>query len=164
MSTRSIVAVAEGDGWKGQYHHSDGYPTGMGACLWLGLKDKSDDELAAFFDTLNAHTSGWSEFQLRGDNGPTGVYLDTGRCYCHWEGREETFDNTRTAEQPFGFREEYLYVISLHTRKMFIYDTHDEYDRLIGTADLQPDADEPDWELIEDKSREIINAKYAEVA
>jgi hypothetical protein len=160
MSTRSIVAVASSDGWVGQYHHSDGYPSGMGSCLFHALKDKTDEELADFFDTLNYHTAGWSNFQVwitpddpRWGGEWKGIDVDLvgGRCYCHWEGREEPNDgsNTRRADQPAGFREEYLYVVSLHTRKLFIYDTHYGMDILIGVADLEPDADEPDWGSLE---------------
>jgi hypothetical protein len=34
MSTRSIIAVPHGDGWKGRYAHWDGYPEWMGRALW----------------------------------------------------------------------------------------------------------------------------------
>lgn len=34
MSTRSCIAKPEGDGWKGRYHHSDGYPSGLGRFLF----------------------------------------------------------------------------------------------------------------------------------
>lgn len=34
MSTRSCIAKPDGDGWKGRYHHSDGYPSGLGRFLF----------------------------------------------------------------------------------------------------------------------------------
>lgn len=34
MSTRSVIAEPYGDGWRGRYHHFDGYPSGVGATLW----------------------------------------------------------------------------------------------------------------------------------
>jgi hypothetical protein len=33
MSTRSVVAVPNGDAWRGRYVHSDGYPSGIGRVL-----------------------------------------------------------------------------------------------------------------------------------
>jgi hypothetical protein len=34
MSTRGAIAKPHGDGWIGRYHHSDSYPSGLGATLW----------------------------------------------------------------------------------------------------------------------------------
>jgi hypothetical protein len=34
VSTRSIIAIPDGDGWKGRYAHCDGYPEWMGRNLW----------------------------------------------------------------------------------------------------------------------------------
>lgn len=62
MSTSAIIAKpTTGDGWQGVYHHSDGYPRGLGACL-AGLLD------GAFGGDLDAMTTylidhepcGWS--------------------------------------------------------------------------------------------------------
>lgn len=34
MSTRSVIAEPYGDGFRGRYHHFDGYPSGVGHELW----------------------------------------------------------------------------------------------------------------------------------
>jgi hypothetical protein len=34
MSTRSIIAKAQGDSWAGRYAHWDGYPSHQGASIW----------------------------------------------------------------------------------------------------------------------------------
>lgn len=40
MSTRSVIAIpnTSGEGWRGRYIHSDGYPEWVGACLWHIVK------------------------------------------------------------------------------------------------------------------------------
>jgi hypothetical protein len=37
MGTRAVIAAPEGDGWKGVYHHWDGYPSGLGVTLHEGF-------------------------------------------------------------------------------------------------------------------------------
>ena len=59
MSTRAIVGVPWGDGVRGRYVHSDGYPTHLGAALWrLVAEDFGGDELAELVCWLGP--DGWS--------------------------------------------------------------------------------------------------------
>ena len=78
MSTRSIIAVPDTEhGWTGVYHHSDGYPLGLGVYLTRILAALGS--VATFRrEVIDAHPAGWSAL-----NGKPA------RCYCHWEGREE---------------------------------------------------------------------------
>lgn len=51
MSTRSVIAVPYGDSWRGRYHHSDGYPSGVGREL---------------FKLVNEHGLEWTRKTLTG--------------------------------------------------------------------------------------------------
>jgi hypothetical protein len=72
------------------------------------------------------------------------------QCYCHGT-RNEDRDDLRTHDQPHGFREEYLYVLSMKQgvgigrNRMLVFDTHYGMDILIGEVDL--DEPEPDWDM-----------------
>jgi hypothetical protein len=55
MSTRSVIAIPEGDSWKGRYHHSDGYPSGVGRELFKLVNERG---LKWTRKTLMAHM--WS--------------------------------------------------------------------------------------------------------
>jgi len=61
MGTRSVVAVPDGDTWKGRYVHWDGYPTWMGSMLWTLQRDG----LETVRKTLTQDYYGWST--LNGD-------------------------------------------------------------------------------------------------
>lgn len=61
MSTRSIVAKPDGDAWKGRYVHSDGYPSGVGACLFTAYHEAFGGDLAAMTAKLvDSEHVGWS--------------------------------------------------------------------------------------------------------
>lgn len=57
MSTRSVIAVQEGDGWKGRYVHSDGYPTAKVPEL-LALVER--DGLDTVVRRITKDRYGWS--------------------------------------------------------------------------------------------------------
>lgn len=57
MSTRSCVAIPQGDGWKGRYVHSDGYPEHMVPTLLDLIARKGVDRVR---DVLINWNSGWS--------------------------------------------------------------------------------------------------------
>lgn len=59
MSTRSVVAIPNenGDGWRGRYIHSDGYPEWVGACLWHIVKRYGLEQATR---TLVHDNYGWS--------------------------------------------------------------------------------------------------------
>ena len=80
MSTRSVVAVQAGDGWRGRYVHSDGYPSGVGVTL---LKLVERDGLEQVIKTLTQDHYGWSHLSstqpdITGIKPPT--ELDFGAC------------------------------------------------------------------------------------
>ena len=57
MSTRSCVAIPQGDGWKGRYVHSDGYPSHMLPTLMDLVNRKGLDRT---IDVLINWNGGWS--------------------------------------------------------------------------------------------------------
>lgn len=70
MSTRSVLAIPEGDSWKGRYCHNDGYPSWQIPAL-LGLHQAHGDDITKF---LTEDHCSWS-----------GVHGDGGFCHCHQE-------------------------------------------------------------------------------
>lgn len=76
MSTRSIIGRPAGDGFEGRYHHSDGYPSGLGFELHRRYREVYGGDVARMTAHLiDEHPAGWSS-------------LFDDRCYCHWQGRE----------------------------------------------------------------------------
>ena len=67
MSTRSAIARVNGDGFKGVYHHWDGYPSGLGKILWDNAKKVGIKQFLAH--AIDSHPAGWSIFPEV--------------CYCH---------------------------------------------------------------------------------
>lgn len=72
MSTRSIVALADGDGFtQGVYAHFDGYPTSRGPVLFEIAKNLGS--VQALWDVLNtADKGGWSVIDYRYDGNSLG--------------------------------------------------------------------------------------------
>jgi hypothetical protein len=60
MGTRSVIAIPEGDGWKGRYCHWDGYPSHQAAILQALV---ARDGLQTVQQTLTADYYGWSLLQ-----------------------------------------------------------------------------------------------------
>jgi len=61
MSTRSIIAKPEGDGWEGVYHHWDGYPSGVGVELLTIYRSVFGGDLDAMTKYLiDDEPVGWS--------------------------------------------------------------------------------------------------------
>jgi len=62
MSTRAIIARRKGDSWEGNYHHWDGYPSGLGKSLWdmyhTGPYAGRLDDMAHVL--IDEHLGGWS--------------------------------------------------------------------------------------------------------
>lgn len=91
MSTRSIIARAVGDGFRGRYHHWDGYPTGLGKALWGLHRGHFEGDLARMLRALiDDHPAGWSTIVDR-DFSLTPGYIEYGhgpctQCGCEaWE-------------------------------------------------------------------------------
>lgn len=90
MSTRSLIGRVDGDQIEGLYHHSDGYPCGIGCYLWRLREKVYGGDVQAMLDDLFAHPAGWSHiFPYSGySRGAAGVLsgdreLIGPECYCH---------------------------------------------------------------------------------
>lgn len=79
MSTRSVIGRIDGDTFAGRYHHTDGYPTALGA-LFVKRALAADDLEAFLAYIVDEHSAGWSS-------------LWDDRCYCHWAGRDSDRDD-----------------------------------------------------------------------
>lgn len=86
MSTRSCIARPVADEWAGRYHHSDGYPTGLGAELWK-LVQANGVEWARH--TLIDEHTGWSSILCSDWSKAPGFGGEGPRCFCHGERNEE---------------------------------------------------------------------------
>lgn len=63
MSTRGVIARAQGDGWVGVYQHFDSYPTGLGVRLWASVRDDFAGDVGRFLAyAVDAHRGGWSSY------------------------------------------------------------------------------------------------------
>lgn len=60
MGTRSVVGYAEGDGFRGRYHHWDGYPTSKGVTLHAILHRTFMGDAEAMLKVLCEDYAGWS--------------------------------------------------------------------------------------------------------
>ena len=95
MSTRSVIArPVEGPegSFEGRYHHSDGYPSGVGKCLWeLAHTQFAGDTRAMLRVLLDDHKAGWSS--IFGDfPSPADFSEPSG-----YDGRRYDFDRTKRA-------------------------------------------------------------------
>ena len=89
MSTRSAIAYTYGDGWRGRYVHSDGYPTERGHDVWNYLQDG----FQRYRDLIDAHPAGFSWMPGPSED-PHGKVngLGHGACYASWGRPGETDD------------------------------------------------------------------------
>jgi len=63
MGTRSVLAIIEGDGFKGRYCHWDGYPESMGARLWQSYREVENNADALIEYAVKPSQDGrWSSF------------------------------------------------------------------------------------------------------
>jgi hypothetical protein len=154
MSTRSCVAVIEGDSWRGVYCHSDGYPTARGKEVWDAIHALGGDVEAFKKKYIDAHKSGWSSFGTR--------------CYCHpkrakdalslrmgWATREAETNDNRIAEADVTSGKwwdiEYVYILAPGVLTI----------GTVGHNDWQPiaqvrlDDPEPDWAAIEQREEAL---------
>lgn len=61
MSTRAVIAKPDGDGFRGRYHHFDGYPSGLGVALVGTLAEQFGGDLEAMVTRLiDEEHVGWS--------------------------------------------------------------------------------------------------------
>lgn len=66
MSTRSCIAKPrKKDGWEGVYHHSDGYPEGVGRTIWNLVKNRYKGDVAKFHkEIIDNNLDGWSALRV----------------------------------------------------------------------------------------------------
>lgn len=75
MGTRSVIATAQGDGWKGRYCHWDGYPSGVGSQLLTMHRQTFDGDVEKMLKVLTEDHFYWSILDV--ENGPdlTEIYV-----------------------------------------------------------------------------------------
>lgn len=155
MSTRSIVALAEGDGFtKGVYVHSDGYPTARGPVLFEIAKNLGSSQ--ALWDTLDsANTGGWSYLDTTYDQNSLG---DRGLTV---SGIGLRYTDVQTDEdwrfewhgQPLGKNSggaEWAYAISPKSETLTVFVVTGADSQLVPLAVVRF-GDDVDWNAIEKK-------------
>jgi hypothetical protein len=75
MSTRSIIAIPEGDGFKGRYCHGDGYPTWQLKSLHTVITETFNGDVEAAVNALVFENYGWSS--ISGEQDPPEWYANT---------------------------------------------------------------------------------------
>ena len=111
MSTRSCVAIPQGDGWKGRYVHSDGYPEHMVPTLLDLVKRKGVKRVT---DVLINWNGGWSFVgQYPGMTNCLGedrahFVSDYGLAYSR---KEQPMDSWITSENPDPVFIEFVYIL-----------------------------------------------------
>ena len=167
MSTRSCIARPIGDEWEGRYHHSDGYPTGLGDELWH-LVQAWGVEMART-RLIDEHPAGWSSILGADWSMPPGYRTRSNfddllgpRCYCHGDRAErENMIHSRdeeNGEAPLFI--EWVYVLG--TLGLTVY-AHEEGKGLLKSGvpayrwrvvNMFPwDGEEPDWAAMEEATR-----------
>ena len=182
MSTRSALAYKTKEGWEGVYCHWDGYPTNRGKQIWeilmqkfvlnkgkIGVSNDGSTALQSFVDVyIKGHKGGWS------------VFPD--ECYCHspeFMMRDGVHDNWETDKTVNALFIEWVYVIDIENKKLFIYTgaraegEHEEkasngrkwkspnYQHyLVCEIEINPDAKEPNWDFVEATGAKISNEMY----
>jgi len=118
MSTRSVIARKTKDGFKGTYHHWDGYPTGLGVYLF-NLFRSSGKSLKEFTrEVITKHPSGYSTLVTSAPGTPYGT--EKPECFCHdrvtgKRNKEKKWDCNH--ENAAGSGCEYAYVFSMQAGK-----------------------------------------------
>jgi len=111
MSTRSCVAIPQGDGWKGRYVHWDGYPEHMVPTLLDLISRKGVDRVR---DVLINWNPGWSfigqDENMTNNLGPDRAHFvsDYGLAYTR---REQPMDSWITDQDSDALWIEYVYII-----------------------------------------------------
>lgn len=164
MSTRSIIALADGDGFRdGVYVHSDGYPSGRGPILYRMFHDR-DGDAERLWNDLNAGTKGGWSFLHAGEtytnwNGKQTIpdslgergewvpgtgykYLDSDDCRSDWHGEE-------WKEGP-PFQIEWVYALHIPSATLSVYGCDYSARRPILRGSFCLNDPEPNWADLED--------------
>lgn len=95
MSPRAAIARPTDQGWEGVYHHSDGYPEGLGRTLWRLVTDPKSPfhrHVPRLRRVLLEDHNGWSTINGADWSLLPGSTSDRSdrrpRCYCHGDGNE----------------------------------------------------------------------------
>lgn len=126
MSTRSCIARKVDGGWTGVYHHSDGYPTGLGCYLFRLLHHKFGGDLERFLNyAIDQHPGGWSHIFPGGVVGPGEWWQANAmksQCHCHgyFKKRDGAIDMRHTSEYTDHLSIEWVYIFDPQARKMLV--------------------------------------------
>ena len=143
MSTRGCIAVGTIDNFEGRYHHSDSYPTSLGATLWELYRGHFRKDLEAMVKFLiEDHPAGWSTINNRNfDLEPGFIDLNSEQgkklytppydeklfaatppaCYCHGDRKESAQLIThKTNGGDCGL--EFLYILNIRYNTISIFE------------------------------------------
>lgn len=166
MSTRSVIARKTARGFKGVYHHWDGYPTGLGATLFGAFNGYFKRDINAMLAYLiDAHPAGWSTINRADFTQPAGFHekgftSDGPQCYCHGGRNEKGSSLTEATAQASGCEWAYVFdgdkmlVLSSYcpdgAKMIGMFGCGDPNAKWyeVGNVDLR--GHEPDWKAIED--------------
>ena len=118
MSTRGVIARKTEKGWRGRYHHSDSYPSGLGKTLFGLANGFFKGDLKKMLRVLIDEHTGWATINDKDFVWPP-QYLDYGStqheaaklmganppaCYCHGMRNEEGWIVTpKQGPQEWGY-------------------------------------------------------------
>lgn len=140
MGTRSVIARTIPDGgFKGVYHHWDGYPTGLGQHLWKLLHTDFKGDLAKMLVyVIDQHSAGWSTLFSNSETGKP-------ECFCHPNRkRSDEPQNNWFTNKNVECDIEWIYAFNVANRLLLVTDTNSKI-----TVTLPLDGPEPDWTHVE---------------
>lgn len=195
MSTRAIIGRVNddgSDGWKGRYHHWDGYPRGLGQRLWeLWLTHFKGDTAAMTKFLIDDHPAGWSSLLVCDMTKPAGfremgvvhpgepqkddfrdsnAYWDAHRVWeaeqgpqCYCHGdRQESASALETSEQGADTWCEYAYIFNEKTNRMFIFLHAQSAWHFVTSIAYEDNVLDGFWEAVEEKCGKMIDRRYGE--
>jgi len=175
MSTRAIIARATKSGFKGVYHHWDGYPQELGASLFALYNGHFAKDLARMLRYLiDEHPAGWSTINGADFTQPPGFeengFHTTGpNCYCHGGRHEKGSKLTHKTASGCGCEWAYVFSAPGRVATLEVYSAyHRDGNKAIGMFGMgDPKAQwrrcgtiqlagpgAPDWEAIAEAGTE----------
>lgn len=143
MGTRSVIAIPDGDAWRGRYVHWDGYPTHMAKALTDIVRR---DGLSKAILTLTESFYGWSSISATQTDESNEPDLDTDR-FASVAGFGTAYtdepDNWHTPDPEAAT--EWAYVLC-PAGLLIVKQGYKEPDRAIGLFDWNTDHD---WSQVE---------------
>jgi hypothetical protein len=98
MSTRGVIAIQNGDGFIGRYHHWDSYPKGLGKTLYDWAQQMPLEEMLELL--LHKHPAGWSAIVGKNPKLEPGFYSEFNpdrKCVVcgmkYWEHYRQYYEN-----------------------------------------------------------------------